>query len=89
MVGVTPAGRSASFDTCSSAVSVNSCITLLRSAGVADIAVQRLVGHVSLAMTDRYTHVDEQHRNDIPHALELAHRQAVSAMDSTDGETSA
>ena len=60
---------------------------MLRSAGVADIAVQRLAGHTTLAMTDRYTHIDEQHRDEVTHALESAHRQAVSAMDSTNGET--
>ncbi len=57
----------------------HSCITMLRSAGVADIAVQRLAGHTTLAMTDRYTHIDEQRRDEVAHALELAHRQAVSA----------
>jgi len=45
---------------------------------VADIAVQRLAGHTTLAMTDRYTHIDEQHRDEVADALESAHHAAVS-----------
>ena len=62
----------------------HSCITMLRSSGVKDIAVQKLAGHANLRMTDKYTHTDALNRLDVAHALESAHRQAESAVESTE-----
>jgi hypothetical protein len=44
---------------------------------VADISVQKHAGHGSMRMTDHYTHLDERRR--IAEALDVAHREAVSA----------
>ena len=56
----------------------HSTITTLRSMGVSDTAVQRFAGHSSLRMTDHYTHMDDQNREQIAGALDAAHHAAVS-----------
>ena len=66
----------------------HSCLSMLRSVGVADVAVQKLAGHTSMRTTDMYTHIDEQYRAEVALALDAAHHTAIAARKASAAATS-